>query len=140
MIVEQVGLTKPADQTSDETGKNLGDEKKPPKSDEFVSHQTTTVITKIQHQRSHVNIPIDMMLPGGNQPYYVAHHPMGRPPGGNYQYYQPHPHYNFPPVNGMYPYHDNYQNENFYELKKNKSSGDLLTSSHLKEIEYLDFF
>ena len=126
-------MAKPADPTSDEAAKNL-------KSDDFVGHQTTTVTTKIQHQRSHVNIPIDMMLPGGNQPYYAAHHAMSRQPGGNYNYYQPHPHYNFPPVNGMYPYHDSYQNENFYELKKNKSSGDLLASSHLKEIEYFILF
>ena len=90
-------------------------------------------------------LPHDSMpVLGHSQAYYVPHHPghnvMSRHSSFNYSYYH-HAHYTN--GNGVYPYHDPYHNENYYDgsLKKNKSASDLISSSeHYKETEFVQLF
>lgn len=102
---------------------------------------------KFPHQqRGHVSTPPDQVLSHHN-PYYLNHHPSqghvipGHPVTRHqsfghqqYPYYPDHPHY----MNGQYP-GDHYQNENYYDvnMRRNKSSNELVSSSHYKEIEEL---
>lgn len=104
---------------------------------------------KYPHQhRGSFNTPPDHALPlNASNPYYPNHHgapgvlpsnPMSRHASfPHYMNYQQHPAY----MNGngapYPPGADHYQNENYYDvnMRRNKSSNDLITSSHYKDVE-----
>ena len=100
---------------------------------------------KYPHQhRSSFNTPPDHGIPvlsSQAHPYYhnpgvLPSNPMARHASfPHYMNYQQHPYVN---GNGTgYPPGDHYQNENYYDLniRRNKSSNDLITSSSYKDIE-----